>query len=166
MMDSRQLLDGQAWSLKKYLRSKSSMDTTLIKNSMISMCLETDFKSIWQVKKSQFLVWNHPNLKLNSDKIRKNAIIQSGLKHSKWSNFWPSSQKLPQKHGNLLFKKLTFSPFLMKNWLISQKYDFQGTKVCLKTYSIPLKHKHEPLWLAWVRFYSNKREKWFFLRIS
>ena len=132
MTDSQQLLDGQAWSLKKYLRSNSSMDMTLIKNSMISVCLETDFKSIWQVKKSQFLVWNHPNLKLNSDKIRKNAIVQSGLKHSKWLNFWPSSQKLPQKAREPTFQKAYFSPFFDEKWVNFSKLWFPMDKSLFK----------------------------------
>ena len=59
------------------------MDMTLIKNGMISVCLETDFKSIWQVKKKSISSMKPPESKLNSDKIRKNAIVQSGLKHSK-----------------------------------------------------------------------------------
>ena len=87
------------------------MDMTVIKKSNLSMCLETDFKSIWQVKKKLISSMKPPESKFNSDKIRKNAIVQSGLKHSKWSNFWPSSQKSPQKAREPTFQKAYFFCF-------------------------------------------------------
>ena len=123
-------------------------------------------KSIWQAKKRPILASNLPTLEHYFDSIWKKYVLQNGLKYFKCHKNWPPSQNLPQNDLQPTFFQLTFCQFLMKNLSISQKCDFQSTKAYKKTYFIPPKHKHEPLWQAWVHFYSNRRKKWFLLRIS